>query len=75
VTAFAADSSGFVALVGYVQVVYAFLFDVFTFNTVFTTVQLLSALFILGVTFTVVYLKLKANQAAKKEAEINNSPM
>lgn len=74
VVAFMSDSSGFVSLVGYVQVVYGFFFDVFVFKTVFSTLQLLSALFILCVTISVVYLKLKANQAAAKQAQAYNSP-
>jgi drug/metabolite transporter (DMT)-like permease len=59
VIAFMSDSSGFVSLISYMQVVYAFAYDAFWFGETFNSKQLMSALSILAVTVTVVWIKLQ----------------
>ena len=57
--AYQSDSSGFVAIIGYLSVVYSFLVDEFVFNAPISFVDVSGALFILMVTVSMVYYKLK----------------
>jgi len=57
IIAFQSDSSGFISLLGYMQVVYAFLLDIFVFKSTISVVQLASALVICVTTLTVAVYK------------------
>lgn len=65
--AFMSDSSGFVSLIGFIQVVYAFLVDTFIFGVSFTATQLISAIVIMTVMVVVVYLKLDLNRRTQAQ--------
>jgi len=64
--AFQKDSSGFVSIIGYIGVLYAFLADTFIFHDSISTVEMASAFVILLVTMSVTVFKLRENQLAKK---------
>ena len=57
--AFQSDSSGFVAIIGYMIVVFGFLCDEFIFEAFITGYDLAGAIMILLVTITVTIYKLK----------------
>ena len=66
--AFQSDSSGFVSLIGYMSVLYAFLFDFFVFHEQISTVEICGALLILTVTIVVSVKKInEANRLKAKE--------
>lgn len=50
VIAFQSDSSGFVSLISYINIIYAFAADLIIFNESFSTIELVAALVILVVT-------------------------
>ena len=59
IIAFQSDSSGFISLLGYMQVVYAFLFDIFVFKSTLSALQVGSALLICATTLTMAVYKAK----------------
>jgi len=56
--AYSLDSSGFVSLFSYATIPYGFLSDVLIFHQKFIPMQLICAVFILMVAFSVTYIKL-----------------
>lgn len=64
--AFQSDSSGFIALIGYIAVFYGFLSDVFIFNASMTVMAVGGAVLIMIVTVGTAVYKLK--QAEKEKA-------
>ena len=68
--AYQSDSSGFVALISYVVVIYAFLFDILIFDESFTWVELLAATSILVMTVLTSVVKLRESNKAKQLAVV-----
>jgi len=66
--AFQSDSSGFVAVIGYLIVLYGFLADEFIFDSVITGFDLVGACMILFVTVGVTVYKLKQKFDEQKKA-------
>ena len=68
--AFQSDSSGFVALISYLTIVYSFLADRFIFDEEFAPLEMVAAIFILLVTICIMIYKLcnanKAKQVQQK---------
>ena len=68
--AFQADASGFVAILGFFNIVYAFLADKFIFDETMQGVQLTCALLILAITVALAIRRIqKQNQAKAAEKE------
>lgn len=63
--AFQADSAGFVALISYVNILYAFVADRVIFNETFSWVELVAALVILAVTVGTSIYKIRESRQAK----------
>lgn len=63
--AFQSDSSGFVSLISYISIVYAFIADLVIFNESFSTIELLAALTILIVTVATAAFKICEGKRAK----------
>jgi len=68
--AFQSDSSGFVAVIGYLIVLYGFLADEFIFDSVITGFDLVGACMILFVTVGVTIYKLKQKFDEQKKASL-----
>ena len=64
--AFQADSSGFVALISYLSVVYSFVADKVIFNEQFNAMEMTAALSIFIVTISIVTYKLCKAQKTKQ---------
>jgi drug/metabolite transporter (DMT)-like permease len=62
VTAFSCDSSGFVALLGYIIVVYSFLVDEYIFNLPITGLDILGTILIVVVTVTTTVYKVRMSR-------------
>ena len=69
--AFQSDSSGFVSLISYVVVIYAFMADCLVFNEHFTWVELVGAASILIVTVYTSIVKLIETADQPKEDEFS----
>ena len=67
--AFQNDTSGFVSLIGYMGVIYAFMADVFIFDVTISPVEIVGALLILAITVGVSVTKIRDAQK-KKAAEV-----
>lgn len=67
--AFQSDSSGFVSLIGYINILYAFLCDRIIFNETFSMTEVIGALVILTVTILVTAYKLYESEQQKKELD------
>ena len=63
--AFQSDSSGFVSLISYISIVYAFIADMLIFNESFSTIELVAALTILTVTVATAAYKIREGKRAK----------
>lgn len=63
--AFQSDSSGFVALISYISIIYAFLADRIIFHESFHWLELVTAIVILAVTSSTSFYKLRQGQVAK----------
>ena len=63
--AFQSDSSGFVSLISYVNILYAFAADLLIFNESFSVLELVAAVIILVVTVCVSIYKIKVGNEAK----------
>ena len=57
--AYASGATGFVAMLSYIVIVYAFFTDVVIFHEDFVLEQLLSAIFVFGVIVVTTYLKIR----------------
>lgn len=66
--AFQSDSSGFVSLVGYVAVLYAFLADYLILGETISVTEMVGAALILSVTVWVSVLKIRAQNAEKEDS-------
>ena len=64
------DSSGFVALISYMTIVYAFLCDQFIFDESLNTIELVAALVILGVALFIAIYKLRQKQQQAREDKL-----
>jgi len=64
--AFQSDSSGFVSLISYINVIYAFLADCLIFNESFGWVELLAASIVLIITVVTSVVKLRESQKANR---------
>ena len=60
--AFQSDTSSFVSLISYINVIYAFLADCFIFKEHFTWIELLAALVILIITVITSIIKLRESK-------------
>ena len=67
--AFLSDSSGFVALLSYIKLIYAFLADCLLFNESFTWVELLAASTVLVVTVITSIVKLRESKKEKANTD------
>lgn len=67
--AFQKDSSGFVAIIGYMIIFYGFLADYFIFGFTINGVQIAAALLILGVTVGTSVYKLKQKQSEQQQQQ------
>ena len=70
--AFQNDSSGFVSLLSYMSIVYAYFFDQFMFHEALNGIQLVAALVILTLAVSIGVYKLrikKAQEISEKEAK------
>ena len=66
IVAFQADSSGFVALLSFVVLVWAYAADMLIFNEEFKTMDLVASAVILITTFTIAVIKLKSKEKQKQ---------
>ena len=64
------DSSGFVALISYMTIVYAFLCDQFIFHESLNAIELVAALVILGVALFIAIYKLRQKQQQAREDKL-----
>jgi len=73
--AYARGATGFVAMLGYVAIVWAFFSDVFIFHEEFVFDQLLSALFVVAVIIYTTYLKIKKSYEKNDEEALAKTKM
>lgn len=67
--AFQSDTSGFVSLISYINVIYAFLADYFIFKENFAWVELLAAVVILVVTVLTSIVKMRESKVTKDDSD------
>ena len=70
--AYQSDSSGFVALISYVMVVYGFLSDCLIFNESFSWVELSGAACIISVTIVTSVVKLRESKVIRKRSRVDS---
>ena len=70
--AYQSDSSGFVALISYVMVVYGFLSDCLIFNESFSWVELCGAACIISVTIVTSIVKLRESKISRKRSRADS---
>ena len=71
--AFQSDNSGFVSLIGYLGIVYAFIADIIIFSESFNWVELLAAIIIVIVTVgTSIYKIIEAKRQAEEDYFTNS---
>ena len=70
--AYQSDSSGFVALISYVMVVYGFLSDCLIFNESFSWVELSGAACIISVTIVTSIVKLRESKVTPKRSRVDS---
>ena len=70
--AYQSDSSGFVALISYVMIVYGFLSDCLIFNESFSWVELSGAACIISVTIVTSIVKLRESKVTPKRSRVDS---